>query len=143
MYNTFSEFKDELNKELENIFDFGLWSNLKTNKKLKAGSNPAKRASSDKTKNAFNKANLQAATKQNIPEGDIDRIAVAFKTALRRSYEFNYIDFLSKDSFNYTVIERESFNNLFKSFGFIDITVVENVMKKLDKHTFIIATNID
>lgn len=143
IYNTFSEFKDELNKELENIFDFGLWSNLKTNKKLKVGSKPAKRASSDKTKNAFNKANLQAATKQNIPEGDIDRIAVAFKTVLRRSYEFNYIDFLSKDSFNYTVIERESFNNIFKSFGFIDITIVENVMKKLDKHTFIIATNID
>ena len=143
IYNTFSDFKDELNKELENIFDFGLWSNLKTNKKLKVVSKPAKRASSDKTKNAFNKANLQAATKQNIQTDDVDRIAVAFKTALRRSYEFNYIDFLSKDSFNYTVIDRESFNNLFKRFGFIDITVVENVMKKLDKHTFIIATNID
>lgn len=143
IYNTFSEFKDELNKELENIFDFSLWSNLKTNKKLKVGSKPAKRASSDKTKNAFNKVNLQTATKQNIQADDVDRIAVAFKTALRRSYEFNYIDFLSKDSFNYTIIDRESFNNLFKSFGFIDITVVENVMKKLDKHTFIIATNID
>lgn len=143
IYNTFSEFKDELNKELENIFDFGLWSNLKTNKKLKVGSKPAKRASSDKTRDAFNKVNLPAATKQNIQADDIDRITVAFKTALRRSYEFNYIDFLSKDSFNYTVIDRESFNNLFKSFGFIDITVVENVMKKLDKHTFIIATNID
>lgn len=147
IYNTFSDFKDELNKELENIFDFGLWSNLKPNKKLKLKKQTkpeATHASSNKTKDAFNKANVQSTSvRAVIKADDVNKIATAFKTALRRSYEFNYIDFLSKDDFNYTITNRLSFDNLFKSFGFLDVTVVENVMKKLDKHTFIIATNID
>jgi superfamily II DNA or RNA helicase len=143
IYMAFADLKKALVKEEQEFFTYDLWAELKTNAGNIKVERP-KHASSQVTSDTFTSAldGKRAFTTTVVKSSDVEKLAEAFRTALRRLYNFGYIEFADQRNVEVSILNKKAFNRVIKELGFTNYKLFEDVMRRLEKHTFLIATNI-
>lgn len=141
----FTAFNDlrQFAENFMDIFDFDIWKELKTAKDNVKIDRP-KHATSKNTEAKFDETlkGKRAMTRTIAKASDVEKIATAFRLAIRRAYNFGYISFEDKHSCAATILNDIEFNSIVRQVGFKKINSFKDVMNKLEKHTYLIAVNI-
>lgn len=143
IYSAFDDLKKALETEEQDFFYYDLWANLETAAGNLSITRP-KHATSKKTSDTFDEAlaGKRSVTKKIVKASEVEKLATAFRTAIRRLYNFGYIEFADMRSFDITILNKSKFNETIKTLGFKNVKLFEDVMNKLNKHSLIIASNI-
>jgi hypothetical protein len=143
IYSVFDDLKKALETEEQDFFYYDLWANLETAAGNLSITRP-KHATSKKTSDTFDEAlaGKRSVTRKVVKASEVEKLATAFRTAIRRLYNFGYIEFADIRSFDITVLNKSKFNETIKTLGFKNAKLFEDVMNKLNKHSLIIASNI-
>jgi superfamily II DNA or RNA helicase len=143
IYSAFDDLKKALEAEEQDFFYYDLWANLETTAGNLSITRP-KHATSKKTSDTFDEAlaGKRSITKKVVKASEVEKLATAFRTAIRRLYNFGYIEFADMRSFDITILNKSKFNETIKTLGFKNAKLFEDVMNKLNKHSLIIASNI-
>lgn len=143
IYSAFDDLKKALEAEEQDFFYYDLWANLETTTGNLSITRP-KHATSKKTSDTFDEAlaGKRSVTKKVVKASEVEKLATAFRTAIRRLYNFGYIEFADMRSFDITILNKSKFNETIKLLGFKNAKLFEDVMNKLNKHSLIIASNI-
>lgn len=143
IYSAFDDLKKALETEEQDFFYYDLWANLETATGNLSITRP-KHATSKKTSDTFDEAlaGKRSVTKKIVKASEVEKLATAFRTAIRRLYNFGYIEFADMRSFDITILNKSKFNETIKALGFKNAKLFEDVMNKLNKHSLIIASNI-
>jgi superfamily II DNA or RNA helicase len=143
IYSAFDDLKKALETEEQDFFYYDLWSNLETATGNLSITRPT-HAMSKKTSDTFDEAlaGKRSVTKKIVKASEVEKLATAFRTAIRRLYNFGYIEFADMRSFDITIRNKSKFNETIKALGFKNAKLFEDVMNKLNKHSLIIASNI-
>jgi superfamily II DNA or RNA helicase len=143
IYSAFDDLKKVLETEEQDFFYYDLWANLETAAGNLSITRP-KHATSKKTSDTFDEAlaGKRSVTRKVVKASEVEKLATAFRTAIRRLYNFGYIEFADMRSFDITILNKSKFNTTIKTLGFKNAKLFEDVMNKLNKHSLIIASNI-
>lgn len=141
-------FADEYTEDLSELIDLELYKNYKTtsnsngkNEKATGTTKIGKHASNSKLKDTFSK-NIKATT-QEYKVSDAEKIANALAVLLKRSYRYGFINFDDNHNFTLNIKNEKEFSKCIKWLGFKNDKVVKNVVIKLGKFAFIIASTLD
>lgn len=141
----FTAFNDlrQFAESFMDIFDFDIWKELKTAKDNVKIDSP-KHATSKNTEAKFDETlkGKRAMTRTIAKISDVEKIATAFRLAIRRLYNFGYISFEDNHSCAATILNDTEFNSIVRQVGFKKINSFKDVMNKLEKHIYLIAVNI-
>ena len=143
IFTAFNDLKKALVVNGTEYFCYDLWSELKTADGNLSIERP-KHATSQATADKFNDAlgDKVSSTRTVARASEVEKLATAFRLAIRRLYNFGYITFEDNRTFDVTIKNKTGFSRTVKELGFKNTVLFESVMRKLDKHTFLIASNI-
>lgn len=134
--------------ELINLFDFEAWKEFKTNNK---GTFVVK----EKPKHAITTADKEEYEKKKaegkiaptirgtVSISDAEKLATAFKLALRRSFNFGAIDFENSAKCKMIITDENAFEEIVSSVGFKNAVKFKAIVDKISVDSFTYAVNLD
>lgn len=147
MRKVFSAFVANISLEtlLTDIFDLDAWKEFKTvNKKnslLEVAKKPKRAISGSEVKQYASKGDN--VIKTTIEASDAEKIATAFKLALRRSYNFGAIDFENNAKLDLIIKNKKLFKDIITTIGFKNIELIKDIVADISHDSYIYATNLD
>lgn len=141
IYKAFDILKQEL---ISNEFAFDLWNDLKLkNKKIKIETKGCgKKARSNSLRKELSDASSSSISAKTVKATDIEKLAQAFKVALRRLYNFGAIEFEDSNACEVIVKNEKNFKEQISLVGFKSANSYKEVLHKLGRTAYILAVNI-
>lgn len=152
IYSAFSAAKESFAEIC--LFDLDLWKTLKGDsgkkgKKAKTDDDSRTRhATSRKTEDAFDAIGSAAVAKTKRNADDSMKFAKAFSLALKRCYNFGFVDFPNKENAELRIADSDGFDMICEGLGFKDSAAVRKVIEILGAerngyYNLLIAASLD
>lgn len=145
IFSAFDDLKNTLEEDSKEFFYYDLWADLKTGiGDTTIEKTRPRHATSQKSEDAFNEhlRGKEVISRKTVKTSDIEKVATAFRVAVKRLYNFSYLEFEDQRDFSPVIQNWSGFDRTVKELGFKSPKLFEDVMKKLGKQTFLVAVEV-
>lgn len=143
IYNTFSDTLAELASTFTELFDMDLWADLKTRDGKVTAQKTSQHAGNANTRAALSNATgATTGSRTTAKASDPQKLAEAYRLAIKRAYNFGYVDFTDDHAVELVVHNKSALNRIVSAVGFRSAEAFELATTKLGKHAFLIATSL-